>query len=227
MQILASSSLENSKGFNGKLVLPNEDENKKPDKVFLNIKVGIDENAKDIFNNLKGTEKCITFSKENPTAFCPKELHGKVFNECDLDILENDVNFPMPEGVITLVRIPDSYKDMRHLVEVCSKYPTVRVIGGTLLNVEGIRIGRFDTGKDKMSPVYKDIYDTFVEVDLDDLEGLQEIVSKTRKKAESLEGSEKKKKGKSKKSSAPKEKKAPKRVEVFGKLFGDAEEVAF
>ena len=114
---------------------------------------------------------------------------------------------------------------MRVLKEVCDKYPTVRFIGGNLLGVEGVRIGRYDEGKDKCSPVFKDIYDNFVEVDLEDLDNLQEIVKKTRKKAESQIKEKTKKKSKSAKakSSTPKEKKVPKRKEAFSKLFSTNE----
>ena len=69
-----------------------------------------------------------------------------------------------------------------------------------------------------MSPVFKDIYDSFVEVDLGDLDGLQEIVKKTRKKAEST--GEKKSKKASKDGNKTPAKKKNSKIEVFGKLFG-------
>ena len=219
MQLLASCSLEKSREFNGKLVLPNENK-KTPDKVFLNIVVGEDERPEDVFKGLSGKEKCITFSKYNPTNFCPTSLEGNVFNECDLDILLNDACFPEPKGVITLVRLPKDYSDMRNLKKLCSEHPTVRFIGGKLLGVEGVRIGRYDEGKEKMSPVFDEIYDTFVEVDLNDLDGLQEIVKRTRSKAEGVVKAKSSKKS-SKSSSV---KKQPKRIETFSKLFSNDEE---
>lgn len=219
MQLLASCSLEKSREFNGRLVLPNENK-KTPDKVMLNIVVGENENPEDIFKGLSGKERCITFCKENPANYCPTSLVGNVFNECSVEQLECG-DFPMPEGVVTLVRLPEDYCDMRTLKIFCDRYPTVRFIGGNLLGVEGVRIGRYDEGKEKMSPVFCDnIYDNFVEVDLNDLDGLQEIVKQTRSRAEGIIGAKSAKRSKGKSGV----KKQPKRLETFSKLFSSEEE---
>lgn len=221
MKLLAGCSLEKSNEFTGNLVLPNEDK-KNPDKVMLNIVVN-DGNT-EVFKHLSGKEKCITFVNE-PTLFCPTELEGNVFNEVNLqELIDNEGTYPTDvKGVVTLVRVPEDYHDMRFLKQVCDKYPTVRIIGGNLLGVEGVRVGRYESTKKSIPVVYKDIYDDFVEVNLEDLDGLQEIVKKTRKRAESIKSYEKK----SKKSGAPKVKKVPKRVAAFSKLFDSSNEVDF
>lgn len=223
MQLLASCSLEQSKTFNGKLVLPNEDQ-KKPDKVFLNVVVK--DGDVGVYNMLSGNEKCVTFIDKAPS-HCPEKLKGKVFYEVSLaDFLEG---FEKVEDVITLVKLPSDYTNMRFLQDACKDHPDVRFIGGNLLAVDGVRIGRFDEGKDKMLPVFNGIYDSFVEVDLNDLDGLQEIVKKTRKKAENLDGESKTKKSKSGKVSS-KEKapaKKPKRLEAFNSLFSSEGEDDF
>lgn len=221
MKLLAGCSLEKSKEFTGNLVLPNEDK-KNPDKVLLNIVVN-DGNT-DVFKHLSGKEHCITFVGE-PTSFCPTELEGKVFNEVSLDeIINNEGTYPSEvKGVTTLIRVPDDYHDMRFLREVCTKFPTARIIGGNLLGIDGVRIGRYESTKKNIPVVYKDIYDDFVEVNLEDLNGLQEIVKKTRKRAESIKSFEKK----AKKSGTPKVKKPPKRAAAFSKLFDSSTEVEF
>lgn len=208
MELLASCSLEESKRFNGTLVLPKEDQ-KKADKVFLNIMVGATEDIPEVFGKLSGREKCITFPEDNPVSSCPEGYSGRLFNECSLDTLPQ---MPQVDGVVSLVRLPQGYNDMRTLRKLSETYPNARFMGGNLLGIDGVRIGRFDEGKDKMSPVFEDVYDTFVEVDLNDLEGIQEIIRKVSKRGEG---------------SAPrvaKEKKPPKRAEAFNKLFGGEEE---
>lgn len=203
MILLASCTPEQCNNFNGKLVIPNED-NKKPDKVLLNV---ILEKGQSIPKNAY----CITYKDNEVGEILPE----KTFMEVPFDKLEATI--PV-DDVVTLVRLPEGYCNMRELYNICSSRPDVRFIGGNLLAIEGVRIGRFDDGKEKMSPVFNDMYDNFVEVDLGDLDGLQEIVKKTRKKAEST-GEKKTKKSSNKSTKSPVKKKNSK-IEVFGKLFG-------
>lgn len=228
MKILASCDIDKAMGFNGKLVLPNEDE-KKPDKVMLNIVVDgcCGYSNEEVFRKAsdlgKDIVQCITFKVEEGrfASYVPTEWEGKIFNEYSAGYYD-DSNVPVCDKATSLLRLPEGYSNMRVLYDMSKKYPNVRYIGGHLLGIEGIRIGRFDTGKDKMSPVFKDMYDAFVEVDLDDLNGLQEIVKKTRKKAEKMFSDGTKRKPRVGK---PKVKKVSKRVEAFNSLFaGDAEE---
>lgn len=218
MELLARCSLEESKKFDGKLVIPNED-NSKPDKVYLNVVLS----DGDSINDLSGKEYCVSFTSGTlGVDSVPDRLKGRVFNEVLLDDLKSS-NLSDVEGVVNILKLPEGYCDMRNLYNLCSEYPNLRVVGGNLLGVEGVRIGRFDNGKDKMPPVFDGIYDTFVEVDLGDLEGLKEIVRKTRKKAEGSTAELKKKtKGKSSgEGKSKKPKRSSKKSEVFDKLFGD------
>lgn len=221
MQILASCSLEEASRFNGKLVLPNEDA-KKPDKVFLNI-IADGRESVDVFKKVDEipSVKCITFVGEG-VSYVPTRYEGSVFVEKTLQEALSE-SYGYPSGVVVLVRLPkdfpNSIYNMRTVYELSIKNPNMRFIGGNILGIEGIRVGRFDSGKEKMSSVFSDIYDTFVEVDLDDLSDIQEIVKKTRRRAEHIM--------KEKKSKAPKEKKVSRRVQAFNSLFGDASEVEF
>jgi len=222
MQLLASCNLEECKGFNGKLVLPNED-NSKPDKVFLNVvRTKEDGSNLEFFAELPDSVKCVTFLK--PVSKIPDKWKGNVFNELTLEEAKSS-ELPNIEGITNLVKLPKDFSDMREVKELSEKL-NVRFIGGNLLGIEGIKIGRYDTGKEKMSCVFKDMYDTFVEVDLNNLDGITEIVKKTRKKAEGL-GKIKEKKAKKTKSGKPKEPRVPKvskRSVAFNNLFSEAEE---
>lgn len=222
MVLLASCDLEKSKTFNGKLVLPNEDK-KSPDRVLLNVVVD-GENCDDVFTGLSGAEKCVTFIGERKATYCPSNLSGNVFNQYSLEDLKNG-KISSVLGIVDLVKLPDDYSDMRSLLGYCKEYPSVRFIGGNLLNIEGVRVGRYGFADGKAPCVFKDMYDTFLEVDLNDLSGLQEKVKKARSKAEKLKKESKssgKKRGSGEKK--PKEKKPVKRVEAFNSMFGGSEE---
>lgn len=206
MILLASCTAEQCRNFNGKLVIPNEDSGK-PDKVLLNVNLEAGE-------EIPSNAYCVTYKGQ-----VGKVLDGKTFLEVSLDEVES---FEPVEGVITLVKMPSGYCDMRRIYNLCCERPDVRVIGGNLLGISGVRIGRFEEGKDKMSPVFCDVYDKFVEVDLGDLDGLQEIVKKTRKKVESS-GTEKVK-GKSSKGKSKSVSKKKSSVVAFSRLFGGSSE---
>lgn len=227
MELLASCSLEQARGFNGKLVIPNED-SKRPDKVYLNVEYNESDGSTEQFLERvseldKSLVKCVSFPEEYAGVLVPEDWKGRVFVYTTLDTVVQGVNYPESDGVISLIRLDEDYPSekykptLRDLVRVCEKHADVRFIGGNLLGVEGLRIGRFDDGKEKMSPVFKDIYDAFVEVRLDDLDGLTEIVKKTRKKAESRE------KG-TRGPRVAKVKKPKRQVQAFLSLFGDDEE---
>lgn len=227
MELLASCNLEQARRFNGKLVIPNED-SKRPDKVYLNVEYSESDGSAEQFLERvseldKSLVKCVSFPEEYAGVLVSEDWKGRVFVYTTLDTVMQGVNYPESDGVISLIRLDEDYPSekykptLRDLVRVCEKHADVRFIGGNLLGVEGLRIGRFDDGKEKMSPVFKDIYDAFVEVRLDDLDGLTEIVKKTRKKAESRE------KG-TRGPRVAKVKKPKRQVQAFLSLFGDDEE---
>lgn len=214
MEILANCTLEESTKYEGKLLIENEDGGK-PDKVFLNIVV--EDGNTSILENLNSNIKCITYKGD--VDFSDVDIpKDKVFKEVPFDGEIEEI-----EGVTTLVRVPEGYSDMRVLQGICEKYPSVRVIGGNLLNIEGVRIGRYSLGKDKGSPVYNGIYDQFLELPLSELGNLKDVVKKARKKLNSSNIEKKSKVAKDKKP-------APKKNDIaksFSSLFNNIEEEEF
>lgn len=212
MEILASCSIDDALKYNGKLVIPVEDR-KSPDRVSINVVV--EDGDVGVYKKLSGSEKCITFVN-HPIDFCPTEYEGKVFNEFSLDDLMNgrvtEVN-----GVVTLIRLDKDFSNMRTLYSYNKKYPSIRFIGGNLLGIEGVNIGRYDAGKEKMSPVFNEMYDTFLECSLEDLDNIQEVIKRNKKK---ISGMSEKKKG----SGKAREKKPSIRKVSFQNLFSDTEE---
>lgn len=208
MELLASCSLEKSRTFNGSLSIP-DDDGKTMHRVSLNVVVG-DESEDEVFAGINKLAKCITFKGDTKATKCPIGLEGKVFNEYTIMEMATRVVESI-DGVTTLVRVPDDYFDMLTLKRLCDSRHDVRIIGGKLLNIEGVRIGRFDGNK---PVVCNGVYDSFLEVDIDDLEGIKEKI----KKVKVVEVKEKK--AKEKKDKAPAEKKVSKKVVAFNSMFG-------
>lgn len=208
MELLASCSLDRSKTFNGSLTIPDED-GKTMHKVSLNVVVG-DETEDEVFSSINKLAKCITFVGKNKATKCPEGYKGKVFNEYSLEEFHGS-NLEPIDGVINLIRLPNNYSHMLTLKMLCAGRDDVRVIGGNLLNIDGVRIGRFDSNK---PTVCNGVYDTFIEADIDDLEGIKEKI----KKVKVVEVKEKK--AKEKKEKAPAEKKVSKKVVAFNSMFG-------
>lgn len=206
--LLASCSYEESKKYNSKIVLASEEENsKKAEEVLLNI---VTDNPNEVIIDGIGVAKCVT-TRVSPT-FCPVELHGNVFRLYELgEDLEGVLS--EVEGVVPMLVLPEGYSDMREVCNISAKYPNLRITGGNLLEIPGLKIGRYDKGKEKMSAVFNGVYDIFQEVRLEDIE-VQKVMSKVRSKS-----------SKASSSSGSSSKKAPskgKKAEAFMKFFGDA-----
>lgn len=212
MEILASCSLAEVMQYSGKLQIENEDGGK-PDKVSLNVVV--EDNDISVLDKIGSNVKCVTF--KNLEGSIPERYKGKVFNEV---AYEPNMYVRDMEGVTTIIRLPEGYSDMREVKSLCGRGENIRVIGGNLLNIDGVKIGRYDTGKDKGSPVYNGIYDQFLEVDLKDLGNISEKVRKARKKINSA--------NESKNSKSPKKAKVVSKKNDISKsftaLFGSEEE---
>lgn len=213
MEILASCSYDESMQYNGKLVLENEEG--KSDKVSLNIVVKDGDIS--ILENLKPSVKCVTYLGDVDFSNA-KIPQNRVFREFTLG--DEIVEF---EGVTPLVRVPDNYSDMRTLLNICNKYSSVRIIGGNLLNIEGVRIGRYDLGKDKGSPVYSGVYDQFLELPLIEIGNLKDVVKKARKKLDNSDFAKNSRSGEKKKCSSKKSD----IVNSFSTLFSSVESVDF
>lgn len=128
-----------------------------------------------------GNAQMVTTSKTVP--YCPGGMQGRVFQRVPLD--ELDMLGKVPTGVVILVEMPDGFSDMREALRICRELPEARLIGGKLLGIEGVRIGRFDEGDlegvkftDKRV-FFEGSYDPFVEVDLMDLENIETDAPKT------------------------------------------------
>lgn len=202
--LLASCSLEDAKKYRNKLVVASDD-SKKPIEVILNV---VTDTPDDALKEGIGSAKYLT-STVRPT-ICPESMKGRVFHEIPL---EDFTGVDEVDGVVCLVRLPVGFCDMRRVYDVCStgdEYTDVeakvRVIGGNLLEIPGVHIGRSDKGKEKMSAVFNGTYDMFDEVSLDDI-SVKEVLSKIRT------GSTKKQGGGTPNAKA-------KKVETFTKFFG-------
>lgn len=178
--LLASCTLDDAKRYHGKLVF-NGDTGKKKDDVMLNI---VTDDPDDILKCFPSSAKCLT-TRVRPS-FCPKDLYGNVFHEVSL---EEYSGVDEVEGVVCLVRLPDGFCDMRKVESIVANgegyndvEAKVRVIGGNLLEIPGIHIGRYDSGKEKLSSVFNGVYDIFEEVSLKDID-VTEILSKVKSKA--------------------------------------------
>lgn len=224
MNILAKCNLEDARSFNGSLVILGE-EGEKPDKVFLNVCFGSELSDEDINKSLQEVAAIgksvmsVTVDGFRGGLRVPEALDGKVFCSGSLsEYRDATASEGTSISAVPLVVLEDRYCDMRELYSLSCSSETVRFIGGRLLGIGGVRIGRFDN-KGKLPIYYDGVYDTFAEVDLHDLNGIKEIVKKSRKKLKSVDDSPKAKKASVKKSS--------KRVEVFNSLFGSTEEEEF
>ena len=220
MLIVASCSLSEAVEVNGRLVTVDEEGNKS-DRVLLNVEISeSDTDVPEMLKKIpKGTVKFFTVDSDIAV-----DTDLPVFRSYTLeDALENG----MKTEYIPLVNVGDDFPNanvnMRTLYELSLSHPGVRFIGGRLLALNGISVGRFDEGKSKMSVNYSDVYDNFLEVKLSEIDNLKEIVKKSRKKLEDAEDNPKKKKV----SKEHKPGKASKRVAAFSNLFSDVEEVEF
>lgn len=225
MDFLASCSVEESQKFSGKLVVPAEDEGK-PGKVMLNIVCRTGD--KSLIKHIGGNVKSVTYIGDmmdfDGDQF--ESMPDGVFHEVCLSEYEEH-GAVQYAGVTTLIRVPDGYCNMRHLYDICNERSDVRIIGGNLLGIDGVRIGRFQSGKDKIAPVFNGVYDSFLEVDLSELNDLTELVKKAKKKMKtSSDGeSKKKKKGKSKESNS--KPRVNKVANSFSCLFNENDEEEF
>ena len=223
MELLASCTLEEAKNLSGKLMVEPEEEGGKPIPVKLNIICNPDEVS--AVKMIGGNVRCVTFIGDSKPNFDGFTDLSNVFHEVTLDELEVSGAYVV-DGLTTLVRVPDDYKDMHYLANLCRERKDVRVIGGNLLAVEGLRIGRYEAGKEKMSPVFCEVYDQFAEVVYSELGNVTELVRKASKK---LEGSDGEKKPKKVKASGDKSGGGKKAIfaKTLNSLFGENSDEEF
>lgn len=64
--------------------------------------------------------------------------------EVGMDISEDDIIRILndtPLGVTPIIKLPDEYKDIRFVYDMCQKYDRIRFCGGLMFNLEGCRLG--------------------------------------------------------------------------------------
>lgn len=215
MDILASCTIQESIEYKGKLLIENED-GSKPDKVYLNLIVDDTDIAK--VSSLNVNTKCITyignnFEKIKDSIKVPIE---KVFIEKPYT---EGMEINSPSNMVTLIRLPEGFSDMREVKRLCSFGENIRVIGGNLLDIEGVRIGRYDN-KGTKDIVFNGIYDRFFEIPLNDISSNLKEIKKARKKLNDIIINNKG----SKKAKVSKPKPSNKMVKALSSLFNDSEE---
>lgn len=213
--ILARCGLGELGEYGGKLLSGEE-------KVFLDIEVNA-ESAAVAFKELLENKNvyCVTVSGDvDALPDVPNLMgtgkEGRVFYKSfypDLIVANKD-------GYTTLYELPENFSDMRYVFDISKKCGgKVRFIGGNLLEIPGVPIGRVDTGKEKMSSVFNGVYDSFLEVGISDIENIEVLKAKVSKRAlKDLESASEVKEKKVK--SSNKAPKAEKPVKVsFNNLF--------
>ena len=218
--VVAECSLEKARECSGKLLSGDE-------KVLLNIVVTKVEDIISAFNyknevkNVKYvTVRNIKNFSELPSLvgadISSEEGSGVFFESKYGDLSADTLRDITDRGYTCLVRTSGNHTELetptlRDIYNLCSEVRNLRVIGGTLVELPGIRIGLSDAGRDKLGGIYKDTYDNFLCVDIADLDNLEVIKSKFSKKASSSEPNAPKPPKPPKAPKEPKEKKPSKK----------------
>lgn len=116
-----------------------------------------------------------------------------IYHRVPLSAFSEDVVSSTPESVIILVDVSEDIdRDLRKYVEICSLSERIRIIGGELLKVPGLRIGYTESGTLKGTSektenfVYPNdlgSYDNFIVTNLSDLTDVQEVPVKQKVRA--------------------------------------------
>lgn len=176
MTYLATCSKEEALNFSGSLYVFSSDGKNKKEKVYLNVEVEDETQISDI---TCAAVACLTV-KNIVTGKLPAKYKNRVFYEIALaDIAQYD--FSLLGDIVPLVCLPRDYCNMLELSRLCREHPSLRFIGGNLLRIPGIHIGRVDdpaclgvVSKDKLPLICNGQYDVFQEIGLTDLGDLQE-----------------------------------------------------
>lgn len=197
-----------------------------PNVIFENEEV---DNA--LVSNLIGKGYYVTFTG-NSRFNIPEGINNShVFSEYTMEELESDIELCNP-GVTNIIHVSDGvYPDLRLLVSYCNMGENIRVIGGNLLCVDGLRVGRIEGNKPL---VCSGVYDSFIEADESELSDMNTLLEKIKQAEKSLskamlKSNKSKSSNSSKKSpSQPSEPKKPssnsKKATAFSNLFGFVED---
>lgn len=162
-------------------------------RVYLNIIVKNETELKDIFEYLNITEniKYITIrdfkeyiklpeiEKETKSVPIFYEIPYGIFNVEELQEITE-------KGYICLIKLSGNLTEMetpnlRDIYRLSKTIKNIRFIGGTIVELEGIKVGLSDEEKENMGGVYKDTYDSFTVTTLKDIKNLEIIKSKFKK----------------------------------------------
>lgn len=72
-----------------------------------------------------------------------------VMLDVGLDVTDGDIGrmlTDIPAGVVPVICVPDDFCDLEFVYRMCGKYPGLRVYGGNLFRVPGVRLGCVDEG---------------------------------------------------------------------------------
>lgn len=220
MEILASCTYNESLMYDGKLF--SEDEEFNTDKVSLNVVIDGTEGTISGFNS---NVRCLTFIKDvnyshyrfnRDRMFRLYEYYG------DGSLVDFVGSLNLSTSITNVIKLPKTYSNMRDVKTVCINYG-VRVIGGNILMLDGVNIGRYNTGKDGGTILYNELYDQFLELPLSEIQNLKEVIKRCKKKLEDKDSSSSSKNAKEKKNIS-------KKVDIsksFSTLFSGVEEEEF
>ncbi len=119
-------------------------------KVNFFLRIGVRESTLDeALDKFGKTKTVVGFDYEGTADFLyGKELpENRIFVTKQVEDLGPSVDFVVkayPSGVRVILQVPEDFTDMRAVMGVCSRYANVRVDGGSLLRLPGVRIGAVD-----------------------------------------------------------------------------------
>lgn len=183
MTYLASCSLEEARKYKGiRLAKAYEKTNSKTgevtratERVLLNV---VTDDIQSALEDGIGSADMVTFT-EWPGYTLPSALHGKAYY---LTTPEDKHLTEEVQGLTLLVEVTGT-PNLRDLVTLCATNSTIRITGGNLLAVPGLRIGRLEDDEPRKGVkrlVFKEGYDTFTETTLESLLPLDEIVPRVK-----------------------------------------------
>lgn len=150
--VIATCSFEEAEQYRGK-VLTSKVDNKK---VGVMLSVSCDDfSVKQTIELARGSKNIImldyvgTDNSQDYLSITKEELGG-VYLIKEFELGDNvteeevqDIVSRVPQGVVAVINLPESYNDLRSIHTFCRKYPNVRFSGGTLFDVEGVSLGKF------------------------------------------------------------------------------------
>lgn len=220
MKIIADCSYEDARKYKGKLNIELEDGK------TANVKLAVECASLEEYEEIKGN-KAVEYLDclfDLPEGYA---VEKKTFRKYSLDD-KDKIEASEVEGVIPLLKLPEDFADMYLLSEKSKEVEGLRLLGGKLLGIEDVRIGREDVEdkNKKLGIFYDGVYDLFQEVNLSELENLNEIVSK---RSERLEKAltDKEFKAKNRKPKKAGKSGLSKKITAFEKLFSSDKEEVF